>query len=88
MSIFFSKISALSSGESLVIIQNMCVKFFKKGAFLLKFGQMSMDTYFILEGCLREYLVIEGEEKTTNFFFEEQWVISLNNFGPQNASTN
>lgn len=65
----------------------MCVKIFKKGAFLLKFGQMSMDTYFILEGCLREYLVIEGEEKTTNFFFEEQWVISLNNFGPQNAST-
>ncbi|MFN0174601.1 MAG: Crp/Fnr family transcriptional regulator [Saprospiraceae bacterium] len=65
----------------------MVIKAFKKGAYLLKEGQISVDTYFILEGCIREFIVTDGEEKTTNFFTEEQWVISLNNFGPQSPST-
>ncbi len=46
----------------------------------MKEGQISSDTYFVLEGCIREYVVVDGDEKTTNFFTEEQWVISLNNF--------
>lgn len=80
---YFSRISPLSEEESKAITEGMCVKTFKKGTFLLKVGQVSVDTYFILEGCIREYVVVDGEEKTTNFFTEEQWVISLNNFTPQ-----
>lgn len=53
----------------------------------MKEGQQSVDTYFILEGCIREYILTDGEEKTTNFFTEEQWVISLSNFGTQTPST-
>ena len=83
---YFSRISPLSEEESNAIMENMCIKTFKKGAFLLKEGQMSVDTYFILEGCVREYIVVDGEEKTTNFFTEEQWVISLNSFGSQNVT--
>ncbi len=85
---YFSRVSPLSDAEANAIAENMCVKTFKKGDFLLKKGQMSIDTYFIMEGCVREYLVIDGEEKTTNFFTEEQWVISLNNFSAQNPSEN
>jgi CRP-like cAMP-binding protein len=48
----------------------------------LKEGQVSVDTYFVLEGCIREYILTDGEEKTTNFFTEDQWVISLNSFTP------
>jgi CRP-like cAMP-binding protein len=84
---YFSSISPLSDEESKAILDNMCIQTFKKGAFLLKEGKISIDTYFILEGCVREFIVIDGEEKTTNFFTEEQWVISLNNFGPKNAAT-
>ena len=84
---YFSSISPLSEEESKAILDSMCIKTFEKGAFLLKEGKISLDTYFILEGCVREFIVIDGEEKSTNFFTEEQWVISLNNFGPQNAST-
>lgn len=65
----------------------MVLKTYKKGAYLLREGQISVDTYFILEGCIREFVVNDGEEKTTNFFTEEQWVISLNNFGPQSPAT-
>jgi CRP-like cAMP-binding protein len=77
---YFSKVSPLSEAEANAIAENMCVKNFKKGDFLLKEGQISIDTYFILEGCVREYMLLDGEEKTTNFFTEEQWVISLNSF--------
>ena len=32
---------------------------------------------------MRQYYLIGGEEKTSNFFTEEQWVISLQSFGLQ-----
>ncbi|MBK7850641.1 MAG: Crp/Fnr family transcriptional regulator [Bacteroidetes bacterium] len=85
---YFSRISPLSEEEAKGIEDGMCIKTFKKGTVLLKEGQLSVDTYFILEGCIREFVVIDGEEKTTNFFTEGQWVISLNNFGPQSPASN
>ena len=83
---YFSRISPLSKEEAEAIAESMQTKNFKKGDFLLKEGQFSTKTYFILEGCVREYILLEGEEKTTNFFTEEQWAISLNSFTPQNAA--
>ena len=77
---YFSKISPLSAEEAAAIEASMRVETFKKGTLLLREGQISMNTYFIMEGCLREYILSDGEEKTTNFFTEEQWVISLSNF--------
>ncbi len=85
---YFSKVSPLSDAESIAIAESMCIKTFKKGELLLKEGQISIDTYFIIEGCVREYVVIDGEDKTTNFFTEEQWIISLNNFSNQTPSEN
>ena len=73
--------------ESNAIADNMCLKTFKKGDFLLKEGQLSVDTYFIMEGCVREYIMLDGEEKTTDFFADEQWVISLNSINPNSLST-
>lgn len=84
---YFHKISPLTAEEAQGIEASMRVETFRKGTQLLKEGQTSIDTYFILKGCIREYLIVDGEEKTTNFFTEEQWVISLNNFGPQATSS-
>jgi CRP-like cAMP-binding protein len=84
---YFSRISPLSEEESKAIAESMCIKTFKKGAFLLKEGQLSVDTYFVLEGCIREYILVDGEEKTTNFFTDEQWVISINSFSQHIPST-
>jgi CRP-like cAMP-binding protein len=77
----------LSKEEANAIREKMSVKHFKKGTYLLKEGQLAVDTYFILEGCVREYMLVEGEEKTTHFYTEDQWVISLNSFGEQSPST-
>jgi CRP-like cAMP-binding protein len=80
---YFSKITTLSAEESAAIAENMGGVSFTKGSYLLREGQKSINTYFVLEGCLREFIVVDGEEKTTNFFTEDQWVISLSNFSPQ-----
>ena len=74
---YFSQITTLSKEEERALAEGMVVTNIKKDTFLIKEGQTSLDTYFVLEGCLRQYCLIEGEEKTTNFFTEGQWVISL-----------
>jgi CRP-like cAMP-binding protein len=74
---YFSQITTLSKEEEKALADGMVVTNLKKDTFLIKEGQTSIDTYFILEGCLRQYCLIDGEEKTTNFFTEGQWVISL-----------
>lgn len=74
---YFSQITTLNQDEAKALEEGMVVTNLKKNTFLIKEGQTSIDTYFILEGCLRQYCLIDGEEKTTNFFTEGQWVISL-----------
>jgi len=82
----FHKISPLSADEAKVIEESMDAQHFKKGTVLLREGQVAVDTYFILEGCIREYILVDGEEKTTNFFTEDQWVISMTNFATRMPS--
>ena len=36
---------------------------------------------------MRQYYLVDGEEKTNNFFTESQWVISLSNMNQSAAST-
>ena len=84
---YFSKISPLSKEEKEGIAQSMITITFKKGDFLLKEGQKSVNTYFILDGCVREYVDRDGEDKTTNFYTEGKWAISLSNFSPDSRAT-
>lgn len=79
---YFSRMTDLSPEEAAAIAAAMNPQPFKKGTHLLQAGQRSTDTYFVVEGCIREYIMNDGEEKTTNFFTENQWVISLTNFNP------
>lgn len=74
---YFSRITPLTPEESQGLADNMTVTNFKKNTILLEEGQASTDTYFILKGCIRQYTFIDGDEKTTNFYTEDQWVISL-----------
>jgi CRP-like cAMP-binding protein len=77
---YFSRIMPITKDEADAIAATMVIKHYKKGEVLLKEGQISTEAYFVLEGCVRQYFIIDGEEKTANFFTEEQWVISLNSF--------
>lgn len=84
---YFSRIMPLSEEEIIAIAETMCIQEYKKGTVLLKEGELSTETYFVLEGCVRQYYLVDGEEKTNNFFTEEQWVVSLNNINPQEISS-
>lgn len=74
---YFNTIMPLSPEEAEAIVATMTVKDYKKGTVLLREGETSKEAYFVLEGCVRQYYVVNGEEKTSNFFTDEQWVVAI-----------
>jgi CRP-like cAMP-binding protein len=83
---YVSKFPSLSEEEVQGIIENMTVRTFRKGTLLLKAGEIYTECYFVLEGCVRQYLVVDEVEKTTAFFTEEQAVVSFSSYAEQIAS--
>lgn len=77
---YFRKIMSLTADEAQVIADSIRTRTYQKGDLLLKEGQIATECYFVLKGCVRQYYMIDGEEKTSNFFTEEQWVVSLHSF--------
>ena len=67
---FISKYVSLTEDEKNVLLSLDLFHSVKKGTTLLKEGQKSRDSYFVLKGCIRTYYLINGEEKTTAFFTE------------------
>lgn len=51
------------------------VKRFTKGTILVEEGKISNECFFIIKGCIRSYYIKDGEEKTTEFYTEEEAVI-------------
>ncbi len=72
---YFSRFQILSEDEKNVIrnVTEICV--IKKGVTLLKEGQIPKDNYFLIKGGIRQYYLKNGEEKTSHFFTEEEWVL-------------
>ena len=80
---YFQRIMPLSDEEARAIAETMIIHHYPKGTVLLKEGQVSMEAYFVLEGCVRQYYIVDGDEKTNNFFTQEQWVVSINSISQQ-----
>ena len=67
---FISKYISLTEEEKDAILSLDLFRSVKKGETLLKEGQNSKDSYFVIKGCIRTYYIIDGEEKTTAFYTE------------------
>lgn len=67
---FISKYITLTEDEKNVLVSLNLFRSAKKGTILLKEGQHSKESYFVLKGCIRTYYLIDGEEKTTAFYTE------------------
>lgn len=67
---FISKYVSLTDEEKNAILSLDLFRSIKKGTILLKEGQKSKDSYFVLKGCIRTYYVLDSEEKTTAFYTE------------------
>jgi CRP-like cAMP-binding protein len=44
---------------------------------LLRGGDHAIKGYFILKGCIRSYVLKDGEDKTIDFFIEEEAVLPI-----------
>ena len=67
---FISKYVSLTEDEKNALLSLDLFHSVKKGTLLLKEGQNTKESYFILKGCIRTYYQIDGEEKTTAFYTE------------------
>lgn len=48
-----------------------------KGRYLVREGETAGACYFVLKGCVRQYYLVDGEEKTTFFYTEGHSIFSL-----------
>ncbi len=69
---FIEKYMPLTQTEKQALTDLDLFRSCKKGTVLLAEGQRSPYGYFVLKGCIRKYYVIDGEEKTTDFYTEMQ----------------
>ncbi|MDX1908288.1 MAG: Crp/Fnr family transcriptional regulator [Bacteroidia bacterium] len=67
---FISKYAALTEDEKNLVRSLDLFRSAKKGTILLSAGEQAQYVYLVLKGCIRTYYVIDGEEKTTNFYTE------------------
>jgi len=65
-----SKFALLNKDEIEIIVETTIVDNFKKGTLLLREGQIPRKCYMVVEGCVREYIIKDGIEKSTAFFTE------------------
>lgn len=77
---FLSNIPELSKNDVDLLAENIPVKFFKKGTVLVKEGDVCNKCFFVLKGCLRQYLIINGVDKTTQFYTENQAAVFFTSF--------
>lgn len=52
------------------IVTEVPIKTLKKGSLLLREGQLVQACYYVFKGCVREYYLVDGEEKTSEFYLE------------------
>ena len=77
---YLSKYTVITTELEQAIAECTYIKSFNKGTILLKEGSASNECYFILEGCIRSFFFKDGEEKTIEFYTEEQ-VVTPSNYG-------
>jgi len=83
---FLQGFELLTAEEIDIIADHTQLKTFKKGAILLEEGEVSKKCYSVIQGCVREYYIIDGIEKTTAFYTEGQPVNSFTSFINETAS--
>lgn len=64
----------LTSIQSLVTIKD-----FEKGTILIKEGEIKTECFHVIKGCVREYKLIDGEERTLAFYVENESIRSMAN---------
>ncbi|RIV30425.1 Crp/Fnr family transcriptional regulator [Flagellimonas lutimaris] len=70
----------LNEEEAKAVTECIPIKTFEKGHILLREGQVSNESYFNIQGLVRKYYLVDGEEKTTEFYIEKDAISSLQSY--------
>lgn len=74
---YISQFINLTEEEANIISAQNLFQYYKKNEILLSEGYYAKNCFFIIKGCVRSYYIIDGEERNTDFFFENQTVRPL-----------
>jgi CRP-like cAMP-binding protein len=80
---FVSQFPFLNTDEVDTIVEHTVLQEFPEGSVLLKEGQIASQCFAVIRGCVREFYLKDGEEKTTAFFTEGQSVNSFSSYSNQ-----
>ena len=86
LAVFLDSFEILSADDKQVIGEHLLIREYEKGKVLLSEGEISARCFFSLKGCVRQYYLMDGEEKTTAFFTERQPVTSYMSYIDQTPS--
>jgi len=70
------KFTDLTNEEWDLLLPHLEVRTLHKHQVFAEAGSVATDIGFVLEGMMRHYYTIDGEEKTTYFYFENHFVAS------------
>lgn len=78
---FLAKIPDLDQAEGQRLAEELPIREFRKGAVLLRQGDVPVSCYFILRGCVRQFSLTEDGVETSMEFFTEEMAVLI--FGSQ-----
>lgn len=73
---FLDRFSVLTEEDKAGLTKQLVVKSYTKGTMLQEEGKVPKHCYYILQGCVRQYQIIDGLEKTTEFYTPEHGTVS------------
>lgn len=80
---YFKNYLSLSYQETEFLDKNVPIVEIKSDDFLLKAGEISSAFYFVIEGFIRMYYLVDGVEKTTFFYEKNDFVSSYESYTQQ-----
>lgn len=80
---FISQFENLSAEEVEQLSELLQVVQHPAGTVLVNAGEISTACYFVLQGCLRQYQSVDGTERTTHFYTEQQAAVLYSSYNQQ-----
>ena len=71
---FIEQYITLTPDEKEATSNQNVIQSYPKDSILLKEGEYAKVCYFVLQGCIRSYHIVAGEEKTTEFYTENDTI--------------
>jgi len=73
----------LGKEEVEAVLELFPIKTYKKGTILLRAGEIARESYYNFKGLVRQYVLINGEERSTFFYTEGHAISSMTSYSKQ-----